>query len=308
MFVVASLSEPHIDHDNSPLARNNAVYLSIYVSFTTCLSHPGSQDPCTPWNTPCIPVYWCAHMCDLQLHTLDWTTAELLVSAVKIIDEDRQVNAQTYGINGFSLLIQWSCSCPETCQRTCVWIKNDWWAYCRSTAVLWHSYWQRRDTELTTVPACYAEPCRLTMLRYHWHCCTCSYCHNIISSGSPPVFLECTSDKYTTSLFCVWHHIYNKSFQGRQKQSGQSGHGRTTFWPALWIIKTRMGLVCECLQHQRKFVHFEVPRVFRWHLLPACNWPGVGYIYNLYENYCIQCYSHRLKNVKKSRMTWMPYE
>ena len=34
---------------------------------------------------------------------------------------------------------------------------------------------------------------RLTVLRNHWHCCI-SYYHNIIiSSGLPPVFLECTS-------------------------------------------------------------------------------------------------------------------
>ena len=56
-FIIgASLSKPHIDHDNGPLARNNGIYpciflcmyvciyLSIYlsmsVSFTTCLSHP----------------------------------------------------------------------------------------------------------------------------------------------------------------------------------------------------------------------------------------------------------------------------
>ena len=28
----ASLSEPHIDHVNSPCARNNGMYLSIYLS------------------------------------------------------------------------------------------------------------------------------------------------------------------------------------------------------------------------------------------------------------------------------------
>ena len=33
----------------------------------------------------------------------------------------------------------------------------------------------------------------LTVLRHYWQCCICSYCHNIISLGSPPVFLECTS-------------------------------------------------------------------------------------------------------------------
>ena len=43
------------------------------------------------------------------------------MSAVKIIDEDRLVNSQTHGINRmFSILRQWSCSCPATCQCTCV--------------------------------------------------------------------------------------------------------------------------------------------------------------------------------------------
>ena len=39
------------------------------------------------------------------------------------------------------------------------------------------------------------EPYRLTVLRHHRYCCIkiCSYYHNIISSGSPPVFHECTS-------------------------------------------------------------------------------------------------------------------
>ena len=82
--------------------------------------------------------------------------------------------------------------------------------------------------------------------------------------------------------------------------------------PAEAVIKTRMGLVCERLQHQRKSVHVEVPHVFRRHLLPACNWPGVGCIYNLYENYCIQCYSQRFKKCKRvpndMNASWIIYE
>ena len=35
------------------------------------------------------------------------------------------------------------------------------------------------------------EPYRLTVWRHHWHCCICNYSH---SSGSIPVFLECTSN------------------------------------------------------------------------------------------------------------------
>ena len=37
-----------------------------------------------------FPVYWCAHMRDLQLHSTEQQgRLELLVSAMKIIDEDR---------------------------------------------------------------------------------------------------------------------------------------------------------------------------------------------------------------------------
>jgi len=35
-----------------------SIYLSMSVSFTLCLLHPGSRDLCTPWNAPSILVYW----------------------------------------------------------------------------------------------------------------------------------------------------------------------------------------------------------------------------------------------------------
>ena len=42
-------------------------------------------------------------------------------SAVIFVNEDRWVITQTHGINGFSLLMrQYNCSCPVTCQCTCV--------------------------------------------------------------------------------------------------------------------------------------------------------------------------------------------
>ena len=40
-------------------------------SFTPCLSHPGSQNLCTPWNAPCIPVsesQWHPSMSDSPNH------------------------------------------------------------------------------------------------------------------------------------------------------------------------------------------------------------------------------------------------
>ena len=83
------------------------------------------------------------------------------------------LHVQTHGINrAFSLLRQWSCSCLATCQCTCV----------------------NQPTATLTLSACVSfvdvEQYRLTVLRHHWHC---SYCHNIISSGFPPVFHECTT-------------------------------------------------------------------------------------------------------------------
>ena len=48
LFVGVSLSEPHIDCDNGPRAQNNGMSVSIFVSFTLCLLHPGSRDLCMP--------------------------------------------------------------------------------------------------------------------------------------------------------------------------------------------------------------------------------------------------------------------
>ena len=119
-IIGASLSEPHIDHDNVSHAWNNGLYLSISVCIIyPHLSHPGSRDPCTPWNAPCISVYWLAHVHDLQLHALDWTART--TGATHICREDyqwRQVDECTSTwYKQISLLGQWSCSCQATCQR-----------------------------------------------------------------------------------------------------------------------------------------------------------------------------------------------
>ena len=62
----------HIDCDNHPCTWNDGTYLSMY-HLLRVLSHPGSWDPCMPWNAPYIPVYQCVLMHDLQLHAVDWT-------------------------------------------------------------------------------------------------------------------------------------------------------------------------------------------------------------------------------------------
>ena len=113
------------------------------------------------------------------------------------------MNAQTYGINRFSLLRQWSCSLCE----------SKWWLmsllYCCfvtfiSTKV---RHWIYYSACVLFVDV---GPYKLTVLRHHWHFCICSYCHNnIISSGLPPVFLECTSIVSTVSCtYCV-HFLQN---------------------------------------------------------------------------------------------------
>ena len=166
----------------------------IIVFEYLCIIYPTFVPPCFPRSvyaqkSPCISVYWRAHMRDLQ-RTAKMTGATSLL-AVKIIDEVRLVNAQTHGINGFSLLRQWSCirSCPATCLQ-CESKTTDECTVL--TAVLWCSYRERCDTELTAVPACYRWMYRqwLTVLTHHWHCCICSYCHNIISSDSPQYSLN----------------------------------------------------------------------------------------------------------------------
>ena len=52
------------------------------------------------------------------------------------------------------------------------------------------------------------EPYKLTVLRHHWHCWLCSYCHNIISSGSPSVFHECTSNIYSVPVINPRCYLY----------------------------------------------------------------------------------------------------
>ena len=56
----ASLSEPHIDHDNGPRTRNNGMYLCMYVCIylsmylsmyhlpRVCRTLHGFRDPCMP--------------------------------------------------------------------------------------------------------------------------------------------------------------------------------------------------------------------------------------------------------------------
>ena len=88
-----SLSEPHIDHDNGPSARNNGIYLCMYQLSHICHTLVPEIRVCSEmihvfWYIDMITgvVYNCMHSTEQQ------GQLELLVSVVKIIDEDRYAN------------------------------------------------------------------------------------------------------------------------------------------------------------------------------------------------------------------------
>ena len=142
----------------SPTQYNTIVSI-IYLSFTPHFVTPWFLRSVYVLNAQCIQVYWHTHVGDLQLHTLGWTSR----TTVKIIDKDRYrwmpvfvnnlhsrkstvftvsvwLNPFTHGINGFSLLRQWSCiaaqqlaNAASVCESE---IRNDQWT--DFTAVLWH--------------------------------------------------------------------------------------------------------------------------------------------------------------------------
>ena len=87
-LIWTSLSKPLI----MTTASTRGITVSMYVSFTPHLSHPGSRDLCMPWSASfCFnnKLRWCAHVRGLQLHALDWTVRsgqlDILVSAMIFI-------------------------------------------------------------------------------------------------------------------------------------------------------------------------------------------------------------------------------
>ena len=68
-------SKPEQVQVNGSCAQDNGIYvsistyLSIYLSIYLCIIYPAFATPWFPWNAPCILVYWCAHVYDLQLHS-----------------------------------------------------------------------------------------------------------------------------------------------------------------------------------------------------------------------------------------------
>ena len=122
-IIGASLSEPHIDHDNIPRTQNNGMYLCIYLSIYVhvCIIYPAFVAPWFPRSMYALKysMYSGISTCSHAWFTiaLDWTART--TGATRVCHQRRQlsmktgqVNArQTHGINRFSLLRQWSCSC-----------------------------------------------------------------------------------------------------------------------------------------------------------------------------------------------------
>ena len=73
---------------------------------------------------------------------------------------------------------------------------------------MWHSINQGMTLNLLQC-LCIICGCRTVQQWHQWHCCICSSCHNIISTGSPPVFHECTS--YAIAFVEIKRFLHEKS-------------------------------------------------------------------------------------------------
>ena len=77
MYIIgANLSEPHINRDNGPRTWNNGMSVSMYL----CLYH---------LPRVCRTLVPEIRVRPEMLHVFRYIDVELLMSAVKIIDEDR---------------------------------------------------------------------------------------------------------------------------------------------------------------------------------------------------------------------------
>ena len=132
VYIGASLSKPH-----TKAAITKSEYLCII---------PGSWDPCTPWNTLCIPVYWCAHMHNCQ----DNTTEQQGLGRYSLSDYQWRLkidDAHMHIIKGSKLLRQ--CGAVVARQLATVPMWNDrCWADCT------RSYQNGSDTELQYMYLC----------------------------------------------------------------------------------------------------------------------------------------------------------
>ena len=182
-IVGASLSKPHIDRDNSPRSRNNAIYLSIYLSMyhvpRVCRTpvHKICVRPemlrvfryidvltCVIYNCTWQNTTWVTHVPTLpwrlSTKTGRWMRRYMVQTAHSAYWDSGAVTAR------------------QLLQRACV---ITWWAdslyCCFVTFTLTKArHWIYYSACILSVDV---ELYRLTMLRHHWHCsictCTCSY-------------------------------------------------------------------------------------------------------------------------------------
>ena len=99
MLFGASLSMLYIDRDHCPRTQNNTMRERVSGPHVCHILVPWDQ--CTPWNAPCILVYWGAHVKALGRwmcrHIMTWY---------------KWIQPET---------VNWvSCSYLATCQHTCV--------------------------------------------------------------------------------------------------------------------------------------------------------------------------------------------
>ena len=193
----------HIDHDNGPHARNNCGYVCmyvctcIYVSLTSicrtlvpeiCV-HPRMLSILTCSMFTCV-IYNCMHsLCEQQ----GWI--ELLI----VCREDNRWRHVGECADTWYEQIQHT-------ERAKLLLPGSLPAHlCESrnhprwnglTVLLFCDVHIDNASTLKLLQCLHVicwhiEPYRLAVRRHH--CLLCSYCHNKISSGSPPVFHECTS-------------------------------------------------------------------------------------------------------------------
>ena len=146
----------------------------MYVSFTPLLSHPGSQYPCTPWNTH-VFQYIDVLTCVIYTCTRQNSKNSGSIHACHDDYQQRQVGecADTWykWIQPTGTVKLYSC--PATCQHACVILNGK-----RLTSFLYCCFMMFISTKARhwtcyKVPVCVlfvdVEPYRLTMLRHHWH-------------------------------------------------------------------------------------------------------------------------------------------
>ena len=108
-------------------APMRGVMVSMSVSFTPHLLHPGSWDPCFPWNKKCISVLliyshvWCTSE-QWTYSCLPWRLSTIAKTGRWMCDTWYKRIQPTETVPGAVAARQLA--------YALVWIKNDWWAYC----------------------------------------------------------------------------------------------------------------------------------------------------------------------------------